>query len=120
MANIINLETFKDDRGSLSVIEKILPFEIKRIYFIYNVCGVRGGHGHLRTIQGLISVHGSCEIIVKGAKKEERFALDSPDKCLLLQPEDWHQMQNFTNDCVLLVIASEYFDSEDYIPKVVS
>lgn len=117
MPKLINLPTHSDERGSLTVIEKCLPFEIKRIYYIYNAKGNRGGHKHIKNIQALISVKGSCDIFVNNNGRKETFVLDSPEKCLILNPEDWHSMLNFTSDCVLLVLASEYFEKEDYIEE---
>ena len=118
MAELINLKTFSDSRGNLTIIEKILPFEIKRIFFIYGVNdSERGGHRHKTTIQGAVSIQGSCEILSSNmdGKPLEKFVLDSPSKCMLLEPNDWHIMKNFTPDAILMVFASEYFDSEDYI-----
>ena len=114
MARIISLKTISDDRGSLSVIEKDLPFKIKRVYFIYNLSDSRGGHRHKKTIQALISVSGSCKVHTRNENTEKDFILDRPDKCLIVNPEDWHTMENFTSDAVLLVLASEYYDSSDY------
>jgi len=118
LARIIELKTFSDSRGDLTVIEKLLPFEIKRIYYIYNVKEldiVRAGHRHKKTIQALISVSGSCEVFCDNSVDTETFILNNPSKCLLLNPEDWHTMTNFTENCVLLVLASEYYDINDYI-----
>ena len=115
MAYVLNLVTFSDDRGSLSVIEKILPFEIKRVYFIYNVIGERGGHKHKKTIQALIMLNGSCEVCVRNGNEIKSFTLDVSSKCLILEPDDWHTMDNFTNNSTLLVLASELYDKTDYI-----
>ena len=117
MAKIIKIPTFSDSRGSLSVIEKIIDFEIKRIYYIYNTNDkARGGHRHKKTKQLLVAINGSCEVFCENSKKESKiFFLNSPDKGLLLEPEDWHIMQNFSEDCMLLVLASEYYDINDYI-----
>ncbi len=115
MAYILKLPTFSDNRGSLTVIEKVVPFEIKRVYYIYNATAKRGGHRHKKTWQALISVVGSCEIYVHNGREETTYLLERPDKCLVLAPEDWHTMDKFTSDCVLLVLASEYFDVDDYI-----
>jgi hypothetical protein len=116
MANLVELKTFTDNRGSLSVIERELPFSVKRVFYIYNVdTSVRGGHRHKKTIQAAICVNGSCRIYNNNGVKEEYFNMDSPSKCLILQPEDWHQMDEFTNGSVLLVLASEIFDVNDYI-----
>ena len=116
MAELIKLKTFTDHRGSLSVIENEIPFPIRRIFYIYNVDeSVRGGHRHRKTIQAAICVNGSCRIYNHNGSKSEYFELNSPDKCLILQPEDWHQMDRFTKGSVLLVMASESFDNNDYI-----
>ena len=115
MAKIINLKTITDDRGSLNVIEKILPFDIKRVYYMYDVQGERGDHRHKKAIQALIAIHGSCRVVIKNTDKEEVFLLDNPDKCLIVYPEDWHTMDSFTPDGVLLVLSSEYYDKDDYI-----
>ena len=120
MAQIINLNNFSDYRGSLTVIEKILPFDIKRVYYIYNVPSkkiVRGGHRHYNNIQALICLKGRCEITVNNGCKKEDFKLDNPGKCLILQPEDWHIMHDFSKDAILLVLASEYFNPNDYIEE---
>ena len=116
MARLLNLKTFTDRRGSLTVIEKIIPFEIKRIFYIYGVDdSVRGGHRHRKTIQAAICLQGSCRITNNNGRQTEEFTLDSPDKCLILEPEDWHELYNFTPDAILMVLASEYFDEKDYI-----
>mgnify|MGYP006095879657 CR=1 FL=1 len=115
MAYIITLPSFFDDRGSLTVVEKKLPFEIKRFYFIYNVIGERGGHRHKRTSQALICLSGSCEVYVHDGKLETTFLLDRPDKCLILNPSDWHTMDQFSSNSSLLVLASEFYEENDYI-----
>lgn len=118
MALLINLPTFKDDRGSLTVIEKALPFAVKRVYYMYGCNGKRGGHRHIKNIQALISAAGSCEIYTNNGREEKTLILDNPAKCLILESKDWHTMSNFSRDCVLLVLASEYYDKNDYISKV--
>ena len=116
MAKIIDLKTFEDPRGKLTVIEKLLPFDIKRVFYIYGVDdSVRGGHRHHKTIQAAISIAGSCIVSNNNGKEEKDFILDDPTKCLIIEPEDWHTMHHFTPDAIFLVFASEYFDPEDYI-----
>ncbi len=116
MAHLINLKTFTDKRGNLTVIEKTIPFDIKRIFYIYGVDdSIRGGHRHHKTLQAAITIQGSCEITNNNGKTQEVFKLNDPSKCLILNPEDWHQMLNFTKDAILMVLASEYFDADDYI-----
>jgi dTDP-4-dehydrorhamnose 3,5-epimerase-like enzyme len=116
MAHLIDLTTFTDTRGNLTVIEKGIPFDIKRIFYIYGVDeSVRGGHRHQKTVQAAICIQGHCTIFNNDSIKTEEFALDKPSKCLILNPEDWHQMYNFSPDAILMVLASTFFDPQDYI-----
>jgi dTDP-4-dehydrorhamnose 3,5-epimerase-like enzyme len=118
MAHIIDLKTFTDKRGNLTVIEKVIPFDIKRVFYIYGVDdSTRGLHRHQKTIQAAISIQGSCEIWNQSSEFScnEKFLLDHPSKCLIINPEDYHWMKNFSEDCILMVLASEYFDAADYI-----
>jgi dTDP-4-dehydrorhamnose 3,5-epimerase-like enzyme len=111
-----DLKTFTDTRGNLTVIEKVIPFDIKRIFYIYGVDNSeRGGHRHKKTVQAAICIQGSCTIFSTNSKKQEEFVLDSPDKCLILYPEDWHKMHSFSKDAILMVLASEYYNENDYI-----
>jgi len=118
MARLVNLKTFADARGNLTVIEKVFPFDIKRIFYIYGVDdSVRGRHRHKKTIQAAVALQGQCEIYNQPANKfpVEVFQLNSASKCLIINPEDYHWMDNFSKDCILMVFASEYFDADDYI-----
>jgi dTDP-4-dehydrorhamnose 3,5-epimerase-like enzyme len=116
MAYTINLTTFTDKRGNLTVIEKIIPFAIKRVFYIYGVDdSIRGGHRHHKTVQAAICIQGSCSITNNDGINTSEFILDSPDKCLVLEPKDWHQMHTFTKDAILMVFASEFYDADDYI-----
>jgi dTDP-4-dehydrorhamnose 3,5-epimerase-like enzyme len=119
MAYLINLKTCADERGSLTVLDDVeekLPFKIKRIFYIYNVDDSRrGGHRHHKTVQAAVCIKGRCIIYNNDSTQEEEFVLDSPDKCLLLEARDWHEMYDFSQDAVLLVLASEKFDAGDYI-----
>jgi dTDP-4-dehydrorhamnose 3,5-epimerase-like enzyme len=112
---VINLPTFSDDRGSLTVVEKVLPFEVKRLFYISDAIGKRGGHRHKKTIQAMVILGGSAEIYMNNGKEEETILLDSQEKCLIIKPEDWHTMDNVSKGAVILVLASEEFDPEDYI-----
>lgn len=118
MAKLIDIKNFSDSRGNLSVIEKILPFDIKRVFYIYGVNdSIRGLHRHKKTIQAAVAVSGSCSIFNQNGIDDfvEVYNLDNPNKCLIIEPQDYHWMKNFSNDCVLLVFASEYYDADDYI-----
>ncbi len=116
MAHLVDLTTHTDVRGNLTVIEKVVPFDIKRIFYIYGVDdSVRGGHRHKKTIQALICIQGSCEIFNDNGSNTQTFTLNKPSKCLILNPEDWHTLSNFSQDAILMVLASEYYKEEDYI-----
>lgn len=118
MAHLLNLKTFADERGKLTVLEKLLPFEVKRIFYIYDVNSSlkRGWHRHIKNIQAAICIQWSCSLYVNNAKEEKTFLLETPDVCLILEPQDWHTM-DFSSDAILLVLASENFDSDDYISE---
>lgn len=118
MAQLINLKTFTDKRGNLTVIEKIIPFTIKRIFYIYGVDdSIRGGHRHINTIQAAVCIKGSCKINCYGYDYDNgtEYNLKSPSELLILEPQDWHTMYHFTPDAILMVFASEEFDAADYI-----
>lgn len=116
MPRLIDLKTFTDRRGNLTVIEKVIPFDVKRIFYIYGVDeSVRGGHRHKQTIQAAICLQGSCEIYNFNGESSAIFQLNNPAQCLILLPEDWHIMSKFSQDAILMVLASEYFDENDYI-----
>jgi len=116
MAYIINLETHTDKRGNLIVIENVLPFNIKRVFYIYGVDNsVRGGHRHHKTIQAAICIQGECKIYNHDGHNQQVFHLNKPSVCVVLLPDDWHSMHDFSGDAILMVLASENFDENDYI-----
>jgi len=119
MAYLIKIKNIKDEKGSIGIIDNpdSLPFKIKRILFIKDSIETRGSHAHKKTIQALICIRGSSEIYTNNGKIKETFILDSPEKCLIVNPEDWHTMKNYSIDSVLLAIGSEYYDPEDYIKE---
>lgn len=116
MAYIIDLKTFTDKRGNLTVIENVLPFQIKRVFYIYGVDNSRrGGHRHHKTVQAAICIKGECKIFNNDNESKKIFHLDRPSECLILEPKDWHQMYDFSSDAILMVLASENYNEEDYI-----
>jgi dTDP-4-dehydrorhamnose 3,5-epimerase-like enzyme len=119
ISKLIEIEELGDERGLLTVIEsnKSVPFEINRIFYIYNtISGIRRGfHAHYKTRQALVCVSGNCKVYLDNVKRKTDVLLDSPTKILILEPNDWHEMYDFSSDCVLLVLASHLYDSEDYI-----
>lgn len=115
MAHKILLPTISDDRGSLTVIEQNIPFDIKRVFYIYNVSSKRGGHRHKKTKQALIAIHGNLEVYVNDGNEKTSFLLNSPNECLILDEKDWHSMDKFSKNAILLVLSSEKYDQNDYI-----
>lgn len=118
MPKLIDLKTIKETRGTLSVIENILPFSIERVYYIYDTDNsIRGNHRHIETIQAAICIKGTCIIKCQSSKKDaiREYHLSSPSECLIIYPEDYHSMYNFSKDAVLLVLASKNYDPKDYI-----
>jgi dTDP-4-dehydrorhamnose 3,5-epimerase-like enzyme len=116
---IINFNVLGDDRGSLISLEQYenVPFEIKRIYYIFDTeKGVsRGFHAHINLEQLAVCVKGSCRFILDDGEKREELLLDSPTKGLYINNNKWREMHDFSEDCVLMVLASELFDEGDYI-----
>ena len=112
---VVDLPSHADPRGSLSVLDRILPFPVVRAYWIYGADGqVRGGHRHGVTRQALVAIHGVVSVYVNDGTHEATVSLDHPSKCLLVEPEDWHTM-TFGSDSVLLCFASHSYDRSDYI-----
>ena len=116
MAITKKLITKTDERGSLSVIENILPFDIKRVFFLYDIKDgeKRGGHGHIKTKMAIVALSGSVDILVANDKEENTYHLNTANEVLILNPEDWHQLLNFSSSCSVVVMASENYDPEDY------
>ena len=122
MSNLVKLIDFPplgDCRGSLVAVEarKTVPFDIKRVYFIFGTKqGVaRGFHAHKALKQVAVCVTGSCRMLLDNGLEKEEVLLDSPTKGLVIDDFIWREMHDFTPDCVLLVLASEYYDEDDYI-----
>lgn len=112
---ILQLPTFTDPRGALTVLEKALPFEVVRMYWIYGADGqTRGGHRHTYTRQALISVSGHISIYMNDGITEEVVELEHPNQCLLVEPKDWHTM-TFGPNSILLVLSSHSYDRGEYI-----
>ncbi len=112
---LLSLPTFSDTRGSLSVLDGLLPFAIRRTYWIYGADGqIRGGHRHRETRQALIAVSGTVSVFMSDGLATDTVALDHPGKCLVVEPKDWHTM-TFGANAVLLVLASHPYDRTEYI-----
>ena len=104
-------------RGKLSVIEKdVVPFSIKRVYYLYDVPSdsYRGGHAHKKLIQLMIPLSGSFEVLLDDGKKRKKIMLNKPDKGLLIPEGIWREMDNFSSGAICMVLASDNFDESDY------
>ena len=115
---IIDIRRYSDTRGYLSVVENgiDLPFDIKRIYYLYMVPEVaRGAHAHKALQQLLIATSGSVKVIMDDGTSKKSFMLDKPWKGLLVPAGLWRDLENFSHDAVLLCLASEKYDETDYI-----
>jgi len=118
-STLINFKPLGDERGSLIAIEaeKSVPFQVRRVYYIFGTkAGVeRGFHAHQALNQVAVAVTGSCEMVLDDGESETVVLLDSAEKGVLIGPGMWRVMQNFTPDCVLLVLADQHYDEADYI-----
>lgn len=115
---IIDIRKFSDNRGYLSVIEGEIdiPFEIKRIYYLYMVPeAARGAHAHKQLQQLMIATSGSVHVTLDDGTEKKTFVLDKPWKGLLVVPGMWRDLDNFAGGTVCMVLASEKYEAEDYI-----
>lgn len=117
--HIFEFEEHGDERGILISLEqqKNIPFDIKRVYFMFNTEPDvrRGYHAHKALKQVLVCTHGECKILLDDGKDKEIVLLDIPNKGLYIDADMWREMYDFTENAVLMVIASELYDEEDYI-----
>lgn len=108
-----------DERGQLVALEehKDIPFEIKRVYYMYDTGkGVtRGQHAHKSLEQILICIHGSCKLMLDNGKEKKIVALEKPYEGLYISNNIWREMYDFSSDAVLMVLASDVYKEEDYI-----
>ncbi|MBQ4531286.1 MAG: WxcM-like domain-containing protein [Lachnospiraceae bacterium] len=108
-----------DDRGMLVALEEFddIPFEIKRVYYMYDTKGGvhRGFHAHKNLEQILICIHGSCDVLLDNGKQKKIVSLEKPYEGLYVPNNMWREMYNFSSDAVLMVLASEHYVEADYI-----
>ena len=116
MAQLYELKTFTSGNGNLTVFEHIIPGTIQRVFYIYEAGqAARAGHRHYKAWNALICLHGSCRVYSDNGVEETTFRLTNPRQCLVLKPEDWHTMDDFSDDAILLVVSNELYDKDDYI-----
>lgn len=115
---LLEIPKISDPRGNLAVVEKdTIPFEIKRVYYLFDVPSdsYRGGHAHKDLYQVLISLSGSFDVVLKNGTEEKKITLNKPTKGLLIKPGVWRELENFSSGSVCLVLASEVYLEDDYI-----
>ena len=115
---LIQIPTVEDLRGNLAFIQnEILPFDFKRIYYLFDVpsTAFRGGHSHINQHEILIALSGSFEVTVNDGKDKKSYLLNKPNIGLHIPTEIWRELENFSSGAVCLVLASDIFDEADYI-----
>jgi len=115
---IIEIPKIHDRRGNLSVIEgNTIPFELKRVYYLYDVPSgsERGGHSHKEQQELLIAISGSFDVILKDGDQEKMVTLNKPNFGLLIGKGIWRELQDFSSGSICLVMASDVFEENDYI-----
>lgn len=116
---IINLPKFEDPRGNLTFIEEKnqIPFNIKRVYWIYDVPGgeVRGGHAYRKNKEFIVALSGSFDVIIKDGKSRKKFSLNRSYYGLYVPQMLWRHLENFSTNALCLILASEVYNENDYI-----
>ena len=115
---LIDIPKIEDPRGNLSVIEKdVIPFEMKRVYYLYDVPGgaERGGHAHKNILGFILALSGSFDVVLHDGVEEKTVTLNRPNKGLVITNGIWRELKNFSSGAVCLVVASAVYDEEDYI-----
>lgn len=119
LGHIIDLPKIVDPRGNLTVSEgmKNVPFDIKRVYWTYDVPGgeSRGGHAHKECQELIIAVSGSFDITLDNGSEQSTYRLNHPWQGLYVETGIWRTLDDFSSGAVCLVLASEFFDLNDYI-----
>lgn len=115
---IIDIPKIENPEGNIAVIEKnVIPFEIKRVYYLYDVpsSAQRGGHSHKNLNQILIALSGSFDVVLHDGISSQTVTLNKPDKGLLIKSNIWRELENFSSGAICLVLASDVFMEADYI-----
>jgi hypothetical protein len=116
---IIELPKITDPRGNLTFAEQLknVPFDIKRVYWTYDVPGgeSRGGHAHKALYQLVVAMSGSFTVTLDNGETRKTILLNHPWQGLLIKPNTWRTLDDFSSGAVCMVLASELFDEDDYI-----
>lgn len=116
---LLDMKVHGDARGKLISLEGLrnVPFEIKRVYWIYDTLPdeERGHHSHKDMEQIIVAIDGACEFVLDDGKTRETVWLNRPDKGLYIGKNIWRVMRHFSYGCKLMVLASDYYDEKEYI-----
>ena len=115
---LLKIPVVEDVRGNLGIIQSdFLPFEFKRVYYLFDVpsTAFRGGHAHIDQQEVLIALSGSFEVTVNDGIEKKRYLLNKPNVGLLIPTGIWRELENFSSGAVCLVLASLPYEKEDYI-----
>lgn len=118
LVQIIELPKIEDPRGNISIVEKnTIPFDFKRVYYLYDVPSgaTRGGHAHREQLEFLIALAGSFDVVLNDGKEQVKIHLNRPNFGLLIRQGVWRELENFSSGSVCLVLSSEVFYETDYI-----
>ncbi len=119
--SIIDVSKVHNEAGNITVIEngKNIPFDVKRIYYLYDIPGgeARGGHAHYELEQYIIAASGSFDVILDDGKNRKIVTLNRPNLALHIVPGLWRELDNFSSGSISLVLASHEYDESDYIRK---
>lgn len=115
---LVSLPRVSNPKGNLTFIEatRHVPFEIKRVYYLYDVPGgeARGGHSHKTLRQFIIAASGSFNVVLDDGRAREEFFLNRSYTGLYVPPMYWRELENFSSGSVCLVLASAFYDESDY------
>lgn len=117
---LIEISTNVDERGALTSIEggMDIPFDIQRCYLVHHIEAARGGHAHPENQQLVIAAAGSVQIDLHDGLSSQSFCLEAPTKGLIIEPMTWIEISKFTNDAVLVVLASTHYDHKKTIRDI--
>lgn len=119
LVEFIDFKPLGDERGQLFSLEtnQNVPFDIKRVYYMFGMQDdlPRGFHAHKELRQLAICIKGSCRMILDDGTRKEEAVLSKPNTGIMIDKLIWHEMHDFSNDCILMVIASDFYDESDYL-----